>query len=160
MCTIEGTLTLHKKKKNADDMEKKTIDIKIVDSWKIDDIVELYKAGGWWKEYYDKSGIPALIAGSFAFAVAVEGPSGKAIGMGRVLSDRISDAYIQDLVVFPEYRKHNIGTKLVRALIDHCHSKGVTWIALIAEPGTDAFYKTLGFKPMERYVPMLFPMER
>jgi ribosomal protein S18 acetylase RimI-like enzyme len=148
------------KKEKADGMEKKTIEIKIVHSWAEDDIVELYQAGGWWKEYYDKSGIPALIAGSFAFAVAVDSTTGKAIGMGRVLSDRISDAYIQDLIVFPQYRRLHVGTKLVRALIDYCQSKGVTWIALIAEPGTDVFYKTLGFKPMEHYVPMILPSER
>lgn len=141
-------------------MEKKTIEVKIVNSWQEDDIVELYKAGGWWKDSYDKSAIPALITGSFAFAVAIDRATGKAIGMGRVLSDQVSDAYIQDLIVFPQYRHLHVGTKLVCALIDHCHSKGVTWIALIAEPGTDVFYKHLGFKPMERYEPMLFLLER
>ena len=141
-------------------MKKNVIDVKIVSSWKEDDIVELYKAGGWWKDTYDPAGIPALIRGSFAFAVAVDSANGKAIGMGRVLSDRVSDAYIQDLIVFSQYRRLHVGTKLVQALLDFCLSKGVSWIALIAEPGTDVFYQTLGFKPMERYVPMRFPSER
>lgn len=141
-------------------MEKKLIEVKIVSSWKVDDIVELYKAGGWWEDSYDPAGIPPLIRGSFAFAVAVDKANGKAIGMGRVLSDRVSDAYIQDLIVFQQYRRHHVGSKLVHALLDHCQSKGVTWIALIAEPGTDLFYQTLGFKPMKRYVPMRFPSER
>ncbi len=141
-------------------MVKKTIEVKIVSAWKKEDIIELYKAGGWWKDTYDPSEIPGLIRGSFAFAVAVDNNSGKAIGMGRVLSDHISDAYIQDLIVFQQYRRHHVGTKLVQALLDYCQSKGVTWIALIAEPGTDVFYQTLGFKPMERYVPMRYPSER
>jgi GNAT superfamily N-acetyltransferase len=157
MSRIEQT---HATQKKADCMKKKAIEIKIVTSWQEDDIVELYKAGGWWKDSYDKSEIPALIKGSFAFAVAVDNASGKAIGMGRVLSDRISDAYIQDLIVFSKYRRLHVGTQLVRALLDYCQSKGVMWIALIAEPGTDVFYKTLGFKPMVRYVPMRFPSER
>jgi ribosomal protein S18 acetylase RimI-like enzyme len=136
------------------------IEVKIVPSWNEEDIVELYKTGGWWKDSYDPAGIPALIHGSFAFAVAVDTANGKAIGMGRVLSDRVSDAYIQDLIVLPQYRRHQVGAKLVRALLHHCQSQGVTWIALIAEPGTDAFYQTLGFQPMDRYVPMRFPSER
>jgi GNAT superfamily N-acetyltransferase len=135
------------------------IEIRIVDSWPNDEIVELYKTGGWWKEYYDKAGIPGLIKGSFAFAVAIDTKRGNAVGMGRVLSDGVSDAYIQDLVVFPEYRKHHIGADLVKSLMEFCHSKGIGWIGLIAEPGTDGFYKTLGFKPMEKYVPMLYPLE-
>jgi GNAT superfamily N-acetyltransferase len=141
-------------------MEKKSIEVKIVSEWNIQDIMELYKVGGWWKDTYDPAGIPALIRGSFAFAVAVDTENGKTIGMGRVLSDRVSDAYIQDLIVFQQYRRHHVGTKIVQALLEYCQVKGITWIALIAEPGTDGFYQTLGFKPMERYVPMRFPLER
>ena len=53
-------------------MNKQNIQIKIVNSWSEKDIVALYKAGGWWKDYYNPSGLKNLIKGSFAFAVAVE----------------------------------------------------------------------------------------
>lgn len=141
-------------------MEKKPVEIRFVTSWPNDEIVELYKVGGWWKDTYDKSGVPRLIAGSFVFAVVVDLSSGKAVGMGRVLSDGVSDAYIQDLVILPSYRGHDHGKKLVRALIDHCLSKGITWIGVIAEPGSDQFYRNLGFTPMEHYVPLLYILER
>jgi len=141
-------------------MEKKQIEIRLVDSWPEDEIVVLYKTAGWWKDSYDKARIPQLIVGSFVFAVAVDKKTEKAIGMGRVLSDGVSDAYIQDLVILPSYRGQNIGKKLVHALVDHCFSKGILWIGLIAEPGSSRFYTTLGFKPMEHYVPMLYTRER
>jgi GNAT superfamily N-acetyltransferase len=141
-------------------MQQKKVEIQCIDSWPVEEIVELYKAGGWWKDSYDPAGIPALITGSFAFAVAVDPTTGKAIGMGRVLSDGVSDAYIQDIVVLPLYRKQDIGKKIVGALIDHCLSKGIIWIGLIAEPGTAQFYTALGFKPMEQYVPLLYFKER
>jgi GNAT superfamily N-acetyltransferase len=140
-------------------MEETDIQIRIVHSWPTEEIIQLYKAGGWWKDTYDTSGIPALIAGSFAFAVAIDTKTSKAIGMGRILSDGVSDAYIQDLIVLPEYRGKNIGKNIVSALIDFISSKGIHWIGLIAEPGSDQFYKTLGFKPMDRYIPMLFSKE-
>jgi GNAT superfamily N-acetyltransferase len=140
-------------------MEKKLIDIQLVDAWPEDEIIALYKIAGWWKDSYDKAEIPQLIAGSFVFAVVIDKKTEKAIGMGRVLSDGISDAYIQDLMILPSYRGQNIGKKLVRALIDHCFSKGILWIGLIAEPGSDQFYTTLGFKPMEHHVPMLYSRE-
>ncbi len=141
-------------------MQKKQIEIRLVKSWPEDEIVLLYKAAGWWKDTYDKAGIPQLIAGSFAFAVAVDQKTGKAIGMGRVLSDGVSDAYIQDVVVLPTYRGQNLGKKIVQTLIDFCISKGIQWIGLIAEPGSSQFYTTLGFKPMEHYIPMLYTMEK
>ena len=81
------------------------ITIRLVQSWDEVEIADLYRAGGWWKEEYSLKDLPRLIRGSFLFAVAVDSKTGRAIGMGRVISDGVSDGYIQDLVVFPEYRK-------------------------------------------------------
>jgi GNAT superfamily N-acetyltransferase len=141
-------------------MQKEQIEIRLVDSWPEEEIVTLYKSAGWWKDSYDKAGIPQLIAGSFAFAVTVDKQKGNAIGMGRVLSDGVSDAYIQDVVILPAYRGQNLGKKLVQLLVDYCRSKGILWIGLIAEPGSSQFYTTLGFKPMEHFIPMLYTTER
>lgn len=140
-------------------MKEHHLKIKFVDNWPEDEIVELYKAGGWWKDSYDPSGIKPLIKGSFAFAVVVDKDSGKAIGMGRIISDGVSDAYIQDLVVLPEYRGWGIGKKLVNTLLQHCLSKGLLWIGLIAEPEQDEFYSSLGFKTMKNYVLMKYQTE-
>jgi GNAT superfamily N-acetyltransferase len=140
-------------------MNNKNIEIRFINNWKEDEIVDLYKAGGWWKESYNKDVINSMIIGSFAFAVAIDSTTGKAIGMGRVISDGTSDAYIQDTVVLKEYRGHGIGERLVKSLIDHCISKGIVWIGLIAEPGKDGFYKSLGLKPMKNHVPMIYKLE-
>jgi len=138
---------------------KQQIEVKIVNSWPEKEIVELYKVGGWWKNSYDSSGIKFLIKGSFAFVVAVDNANKKTIGMGRLISDRVSDAYIQDVVVLPEYRKKGIGGMIIKTLLDYCLSKGVLWIGLISEPNQDKFYSGLGFKIMEKYVPMKYPTE-
>jgi ribosomal protein S18 acetylase RimI-like enzyme len=132
------------------------IEIKAVISWPMDDIVELYKAGGWWKSSYDPAGIPKLIKGSYLFAVVIQKQTGKAIGMGRVISDGVSDAYLQDVVILPAFRRQGLGKKLITFLLDHCYSKGILWIALIAEPDQDRFYRALNFKIMDGYVPMKY----
>jgi ribosomal protein S18 acetylase RimI-like enzyme len=137
-------------------MSTSDIQIKFVTSWPEEEIVKLYKAGGWWEEHYDPSVIKYLIQGSFCFAVVIDNTTDKTIGMGRVLSDRISDGYIQDLVILPEYRNKGIGRKLTKSLVEYCLQKGVTWIALISEPNQDAFYKKIGFKVMKNYVPLKY----
>ena len=139
---------------NLDD----NFEIRFVDNWPENEIVELYKAGGWWKESYDSSGVNNLIKGSYAFAVVID-KSGKAIGMGRIISDGISDAYIQDLVILPKFRNQGIGKKIVKFLIKRCKDDGIFWIGLIAEPDQDGFYNTLGFKQMKKYVPMKYEKE-
>jgi ribosomal protein S18 acetylase RimI-like enzyme len=136
-----------------------SIEIKFVDSWCEDEIVELYKAGSWWKETYDKAKIPLLISGSFVFAVVIDTTTKKVIGMGRILSDGVSDAYIQDVVILPLYRNQGIGNTLLGSLIQHCIEKGITWIGCIAEPKSEMFYKSLGFKPMKAHTPMLYHLE-
>jgi aralkylamine N-acetyltransferase len=93
------------------------ISVQLVHSWDKIEIANLYRAGGWWKEEYDPDELPRLIQGSFLFAVAVDKKTGRAIGMGRVISDGVSDGYIQDLVVLPENGnrysdRFNIGKKM------------------------------------------------
>jgi len=132
------------------------ITIQLVTTWNTNDIVRLYKAANWWKESYDAKHLPRLIQNSFAFVVAVDTDKGKTIGMGRVISDAVSDAYIQDVVVLDDYRKQGIGTMIIDNLVSYCTSKGIHWIGLIAEPGSAQFYKNSGFHVMVEYIPMLY----
>jgi len=132
------------------------IAIQLVHSWDEVEIANLYRAGGWWKEEYDPEELPRLIKGSFLFAVAVNIKTGRAVGMGRVISDGVSDGYIQDLVVLPEYRKTGIGTQIVSTLVKKCIELGISWIGLIAEPDTEKFYLPFGFHSMEGHTPLIF----
>jgi aralkylamine N-acetyltransferase len=132
------------------------VDVRIVTAWKTEEIVGLYKAVGWWKDWYDPAGVPALIQSSFAFAVAVDTVTGRGVGMGRILSDGVSDGYIQDVVVLPEYRRHDVGKQVINALVKTCLSRGVTWIGLVAVPGSVPFYEECGFHPMPGHTPMLY----
>lgn len=128
--------------------------ISIVNSWDTGAVADLYRAGGWWKDEWDPAELTSLMQSSFAFAIAHTATSRYAVGMGRVISDGVSDAYIQDLVVIPEWRGQGIGKKILSALISYCHDHHITWIGLIAEPGTTNFYKSMGFSPLEGYIPM------
>lgn len=132
------------------------VEIRLIDAWNVEEIAELYRAGGWWREGYEASGLAPLIKGSFAFAVAIDRRTGSLAGMGRVISDGVSDGYIQDLVVLPEYRRSGIGRKIVSTLVGACQARGVLWIGLIAEPGSERFHESLGFKEMPGHVPMLY----
>ena len=114
--------------------------VEFVSRWKEEDIVELYRAGGWWREYMDPSHLNDLIQGSFLFAVAVDGRSGRAVGMGRVISDGVSDGYIQDLVVLADWQKMGVGKMIIEKLIEGCRARKIAWVGLIAEPGKEDFY--------------------
>jgi ribosomal protein S18 acetylase RimI-like enzyme len=137
-------------------MNPDDISVSLVRSWDAEEIVALYRAGDWWKDEYDSAEIPRLIGGSFAFVVDADKKSGRAVGMGRAISDGVSDAYIQDLVVLPQYRRKDLGSAMVSQLIARCREAGISWIALVAEPGSENFYVPLGFARMEGYIPLIY----
>ncbi len=117
-------------------------------------IVSLYCAEGWLSEQADSFDLVGrIIAGSHCFMIAESDKT--VIGMGRSISDRISDAYIQDVAVKNEYRNRGIGGKIIQLLLERLHADGLNWIGLIAEKGTHHFYRELGFKEMPGAVPML-----
>ena len=126
-----------------------SVEYRIVDRWDREEIISLYMEGGWWKEGYGRDGIAPLIGGSFAFMVAVDSETGGAIGMGRAISDGVSDAYIQDVVVFRAWRGRGIGGEIIGRLLAHCLERGLVWVGLVAEPGTGDFYRRLGFKELK-----------
>jgi len=108
----------------------------------------------WWTDDVDDlNQIHQLIAGSHCFAIATVGE--QIVGMGRAISDGISDAYVQDITVNESFRGKGIASRIVEKLVEKLHEDGLYWIGLIAERGSQEFYLRLGFKPMENATPML-----
>ncbi len=120
----------------------------------IDELIELYKAENWLtlKENIPET-IKKIINGSHCFFVAKKGSV--IVGMGRAISDGISDAYIQDVTVMKKFRNQMIGTRIINKIISLLKSDNIGWIGLIAEKGTERFYSSIGFNKMDNSVPML-----
>ncbi len=118
-------------------------------------LVKLYRTAGWWSEKNDNIDFLAeLVNNSDLFVAAYDGNS--LIGMGRSISDGVSDAYIQDVTVLPDYRRRGIGGRIIRTLVKNLLERGIKWIGLIGEPGTRHFYEELDFGLMKDYIPMLY----
>ena len=134
-------------------MEK--FNIKSVTELNDEDFIALFKDAGWWLDEYDKdiSFIQPLIKGSFVFAAAFDN-NNKAVAIGRAISDGVSDAYIQDVVVLKQYRKSGLGAQIVNFIVNELEKAGIDWIALIAAPNTEKFYNKLNFKKMIDFTPM------
>jgi len=123
-------------------------------------IVKLYRAQGWWLAGDEgrKELIPRLIAGSLCFVIATDGSS--ILGMGRAISDGVSDAYIQDLTVRHDCRNKGIGQMILKTLLDRLRADGIVWIGLIAEHGSINLYRRAGFREMPEATPMLMNEEQ
>jgi aralkylamine N-acetyltransferase len=117
-------------------------------------ILSLYESAGWWKPGPDApEEALRLVAGSHCFLVSES--KGEIVGMGRAISDRASDAYIQDVTVRPGYRHQGIGSEIVTRIAQRLSADGLSWIGLIAERNSHAFYREIGFSEMPDSIPML-----
>ena len=108
-------------------------------------IAGFYISAGWITKEDDTSFLLPALRGSTLVAGAFD-HEGLIIGCARVLSDGCSDAYIQDVVVDPDHRGQGIGSRLIKCLTDELQKRGVDWIALVGEPGTEEFYRKLKWK--------------
>ena len=136
-------------------LEDKII-IRIIKSAVREDLIALYKDAGWWKPEYenDLGFLDSITKDSAVFAGAFINE--KMIGMGRALSDMASDAYIQDVTVLKTYRGKGVGKKIVQQLLSNLTANGVDWIGVVGEPGTETFYKKLGFDRLKDYIPLKY----
>lgn len=117
-------------------------------------IIGLYQAEGWWKAGEDEDLVRRIVVGSHCFLLACAGPT--IVGMGRAISDRASDAYLQDVTVRADFRGQGIGTEILGRLVARLHRDGLRWIGLIAERDAHPFYERQGFAVMPSARPMLF----
>ncbi len=113
-------------------------------------IIELYREAGWWSKSDETAPELAgrLIAGSHCFIVCKSG--NEIVGMGRALSDRAYDAYIQDVFVKPGFRKKGIAREITMRIINRLQQDGMKWIGLIATPEAKEMYSKMGFQEIDR----------
>lgn len=80
------------------------------------------------------------------YCVCVE-EQGKLIGFGRIIGDGGTVFYIQDIMVKPSYQKQNIGTLIMKKLVDYIDDNCIddAIIGLIAVSKLDKFYKKFAF---------------
>lgn len=100
---------------------------------------------GWGEVNLDQARL-ALINSLFGVS-AFSG--GQLIGMARIIGDGVINAYIQDVVIAPDYRGQGIGKAVMQTLIAdmrHILPTDCT-IGLMAATGQEGFYKSFRFIP-------------
>jgi GNAT superfamily N-acetyltransferase len=76
---------------------------------------------------------------------------GKLVGMARMLSDGVCNAYLLDVWTDSSVRRRGIGTAMVRRLVDAVPGQH---IGLQTDDATD-FYAALGFRPQPNFMSLV-----
>jgi len=70
------------------------------------------------------------------------------VGYIDSVSNRVTDTYIQDLMVDPNYQKRGIGTALMNRMIARLKENRIYMISVVYEEKLLPFYRRFGFFPM------------
>src|SRR5262245_30752112 len=79
----------------------------------LEHLLPLYESVGWAAYTRDPQALARAVAHSTWVARAWDGS--RLIGLARALSDEVAIAYLQDVLVHPEYQRHGVGRALVVA---------------------------------------------
>lgn len=110
----------------------------------IDQYFELFESTGWNQEYnLTKDEVALSIKDSYYCVCAYDG--NKLVGFGRFVSDGILHAIIYEMIVFPEYQGKNIGSQILKMLVNKCLELKIRDIQLFCAKGKRNFYEKHGF---------------
>jgi ribosomal protein S18 acetylase RimI-like enzyme len=77
-----------------------------------------------------------------------EGGDGRVVGMARLLSDGVCNAYLLDVWTASAYRRHGIASSMVRMLMEQVPGQHVG----LQTDDAQAFYASLGFGPQPEFM--------
>lgn len=71
------------------------------------------------------------------------------VGYAAVVSNGVTDAYIQDVMVHPDWQHQGIGTQLMERVLARLEAEGVYMVSVIyGEEALRPFYERFGFCTM------------
>jgi GNAT superfamily N-acetyltransferase len=110
------------------------------------DVRRLYDGANWWPGWE-----PESIGRALAATTAVGAWDGdRLIGFTRALSDGVHRAYVEDVVIDPDYRGQGIGEKMVASLLEAIGDVHI--VTLFCLPEREAFYGRNGFSADKQIV--------
>lgn len=109
-----------------------------------DELVELYDAVGWTTYTADPEQLEAAVRGSSRVVTARYGE--QLLGLARVISDGVTIAYLQDVLVRPELQREGVGRALVEAALEPFQQCRQKVLLTDDEPRQRAFYESLGYQ--------------
>lgn len=107
-------------------------------------LLHLYESVGWSAYTQDNPDLTSLLEGAKHYLTAWDGE--RLIGLIRVVGDGVYIAYIQDVLVHPDYQRQGIGKYLMQKMLKEIRYAKQIILTTENSPATKAFYQSLGMK--------------
>lgn len=110
-----------------------------------EDLVALYDSVGWTAYTSNPEALKAGVSNSLR-VVTAHSPEGELVGLARIVGDGHTIAYLQDVLVRPDWQRSGVGRWLMReAFLPYSEVR--QQVALTDnDPSLRTFYESLGFQ--------------
>jgi len=109
-------------------------------------VIAEFLASSYWAKGIPVATVEKSLERSLCFAL-LDGE--RQIGFARVISDRVTIAYLGDVFVLPEYRGKGLGKWLIECVVSHPELQGLRrWV--LATRDAHGLYEKFGFTPLKR----------
>lgn len=111
------------------------------------EIISLYESVGWTAYTVEPESLRLGFESSLLSLAAYDGE--KLVGLIRAVGDGHTVVLVQDILVYPEYQRQGIGSALLGEILKRFYY--VRQIQLVTDNTgkTVAFYRSMGFSPLE-----------
>ncbi|AKG37768.1 GNAT family N-acetyltransferase [Paenibacillus durus] len=117
-----------------------------------EEFIRLVESAGWQGITKKGSGqLEAALRQSWLVVSAFK--EDRLVGMGRVISDGIFQAFICDLIILPDDQSKGIGTGILSRLLKKCKEQDILMVQLFAAAHKSGFYKKFGFEERPEAAP-------
>jgi len=107
------------------------------------DLADLRACVGWPRMQEDLSN-PRMT--SFYHIAAYDGS--RLVAFVDCVSNGVTDAYIQDLMVHPDHQRMGLGRELMQAMIAHLKQEGIFIVSVLYDESLRDYYRQFGFTEM------------
>ena len=123
--------------------QEQEMEIKEYTEFKQSEVLDLYTQVGWTAYTENMLALERGYKKSLLILAAYE--NDELLGIVRAVGDGFTIILVQDILVYPKYQRHGIGTALLKAVLDKYSDVRQLQLVTDNTPKTVAFYKSLGF---------------
>lgn len=116
------------------------------------EFIDLYRTTSW--QMPSRKALRKALRGTYCHLCAYDGL--RLVATVRILSDGALYAWINDMIVHPEFQHKGIGTRMLRLTLDHLRERGILFVGLFAAPGVRQFYEKIGFQVRPETAPGMY----